>query len=170
MIPSTELARTGKEGGLGAAFAWSQHLNNRTRLVSAGNLRLWAKARNRFAIVAAVGSSVAPFPGKRSLIVSEAPCLEDRAVVNLVEGCATWRGASRSAISHRNSGTLNKESDEEMRSHAIGDNYLDEEIKTVSAQANGDYRSPLDQSALCCSSKAIMRKLSSVLFCEALTR
>src|SRR5262250_115546 len=56
--------------------------------------------------------------------------------------------------SRRNSATLNKESDEEIRSHAIGDNYLDEEIKTVSPQPNRDFRSPLEISppmqSLCC--------------------
>jgi len=46
--------------------------------------------------------------------------------------------------SRRNSATLNKESDEEIRSHAIGDNYLEEEIKTVSPQPNRDFRSPLE--------------------------
>jgi hypothetical protein len=67
--------------------------------------------------------------------------------------------------SHRNSATLNKESDEEIRSHAIGDNYLDGEIKTVSAQANGDFRSPLEISPPMLLSNLITRKLSGVLFC-----
>jgi hypothetical protein len=54
-----------------------------------------------------------------------------------------------------------------MRSHTIGDNQLDEEIKTVSAQANGDFRSPLESVRPMLSSKAITRKLLSVLFCQA---
>jgi hypothetical protein len=34
-----------------------------------------------------------------------------------------------------------------MRSHTIGDNYLDEEIKTVSAQANGDFNAAVKGTA-----------------------
>ena len=53
-----------------------------------------------------------------------------------------------------------------MRSDARGDNYLDEEIKTVSARQMEIFEVPFESVGPMLSSKAITRKLSSVPFAK----
>ena len=99
--------------------------------------------------------------------------LEDRAVVNLIEhGAPRMIGHIRN-LTPKIPARLNHKQKTQMR-RCEHDNELDEEIKTVSARQAEVFGVLYEQFALCCRPKFIMKlitqKLSSVLFCPALTR